>query len=787
VRTGSTAQASGLGPTPSVAQLRAIRRLRVVGNVLCIAAHPDDENTRLLSWLVHHEQVRTAYLSLTRGEGGPNLLGPERAPLLGLIRTQELLAARRVDGAEQFFGACEDFGYSKSRDETLAIWNRDRTLGEIVAAIRRFCPDVILTRFSPDDLVTHAHHSTSAALAIEAFHAAGDPSRFPEQLDTLAPWQATRVVWNWFREGGAATPPNAGDFFPIEVGGYDPLLGESYPELAARSLTMHRTQGFGASGVHGRTTEHCRVLAGAPAARLFDGIDRTWARVRGSERLDVLLARAAAEYTIDRPHESVPVLIEALQAMDALGEHPWRSHKRQALCDAILACAAIHASAHTDRGQVTARSRGPVRVHVIARSPVPVSVTAVRVRAAGAGCVPLAGEQALVENVPLDVQADVAWTGGPGDADVDVEVDLGIGGHSLPVTRPVVHSWTDPIVGERWEPVVVVPPVTVNPRSPLVVFPNDQPRVIDLRLRAFGAHAGVVRVDAPAGAVIEPVEQRFTLAGDGAEQRLSFLVRQPSTGRLRFTVDGDDARELIRLDYPHIPPITMTRPAEIALVRFALARDGDRIGYIAGAGDEVPQSLRQVGYDVTTLTDDVIETGSLSAFDAIVTGVRAFNTSHHLAALMPRLLAYAEAGGTLVVQYNTNTQMNALTAAIGPYPFEIGEDRVCEENAEVTLRDPGHPIFTHPNRIGPDDFSGWVQERGLCFSSRWDRHFTSLLSLHDHGEPPRDGGLLVATYGTGRVVYTGLAFFRQLPAGVPGAYRLFANLIARREMTRTGE
>lgn len=768
------------GATPSAMLFRALQRLRVVGNVLYVAAHPDDENTRLLSWLVHHEGVRTGYLSLTRGEGGQNLIGPERAPLLGLIREQELLAARRIDGAEQFFGRCPDFGYSKSQDETLAFWNKEQTLADIVGLIRRFHPDVIVTRFAPDERDTHAHHSTSALLAVEAFAAAADPTRFPEQLTSCAPWQAARVVWNWFTLEAAA-PPNADAFFPIDVGGYDPLLGESYPEIAARSLTMHRTQGFGSSGQRGSVTEYFHVLAGQPAATsIFDGIDRSWSRVPDSEALDALLERAAGDFAIDRPHDSIAILLDALAVLDEMRPHPWQAHKRQELHDAIAACAAIHVAVHTPDGDVVPGHRNTVALSVIARSPAPITLQDVRMAMpCGTSSVNLEPLE-LVENVVHEVPCAVEWSAAYGDVDASAAFDFDVGGRRITLTRPLARTWIDPILGERWEPVSVVPAVTVTPVSPVAIVPDDEPRTIHVRVRAFVDGAiGEVRPIVAGAIEIEPPARPFALPHAGAEQQLSFVVRRATTGLVRFSLAGTEAREYLRIDYPHIPPITLTRPAEMRLVRFDMARAGNRIGYIAGAGDEVARSLQQAGYIVAAVSDDAIHAGQLGDYDAVVTGIRAFNTSNHLASLMPQLMAYVERGGTLVMQYNTNTLMNALTSAIGPYPLTIGDDRVCEEDARVQLRDPEHPIFTRPNRISAEDFQGWVQERGLCFGTKWDRHFKSLISLHDHGEPPRNGGLLVASHGRGRLVYTGLSFFRQLPAGVPGAFRLFANLLAR--------
>ncbi len=772
---------SGMGATPSVALLRAIRRLRVVCNVLCVGAHPDDENTSLLSWLVHHECVRAGYFSFTRGEGGQNLIGPERAPLLGFIRAQELLAARRIDGAEQFFGSQIDFGYSKSREETLTIWNREEALREAVAVIRQFRPDVVITRFSPDETGTHGHHTTSALLAIEACTAAADPTRFPDLLDASGPWKVTRVVWNWFNLGDGPWPPPEDDFLAVDVGSYDALLGESYPEMAGRSLTMHKTQGFGSAGPRGSSVEYFRMLAGEPLrASLFDDVDRSWQRVSGGRDLDRLLDQVEHSYALEAPHVSVPALLDALGAMNSLADHPWKADKRQALCETIAGCAAVHVTAHVDAGQVTPHSRSRVLVSAIRRSPLEAVIGAVRLRIGASPHGAFAEKVALVHNVPLAIEGVVDWPEVHGEVDVAIDLELTIDGRTFTISRPVIHSWIDRVLGERWEPVTIVPAVTVNPAPSVLIAADGRARTLRVRVRASrGDGHGTVLGEATPGIELEPREQTFSLPAPGDERLLTFTVRADASGSVRFLVDGDAAHELIRLDYPHIPPITLTRRADVKIVRFDLARAGERIGYIAGAGDEVAQALRQAGYCVTMLHDDAIENGALSEFDAIVTGIRAFNTSRHLAALMPRLFAYVESGGTLVVQYNTNSMFSALTTALGPYPFTIGEDRVSEENAEVALRDPEHPVFTRPNRITASDFSGWVQERGLCFGRTWDAHYTSLLSMHDKGEPPRDGGLLVTTYGTGRLVYTGLAFFRQLPAGVPGAFRLFANLMAR--------
>jgi len=778
--TTAVAPSTWTGPAAAVDQLIAIRRLRVVGNVLCIAGHPDDENTGLISWLVHHEGVRTACFTYTLGEGGQNLIGPERAPLLGLIRAQELLAARRVDGAEQYFGSQPDFGYSKSAEETLSIWNREEALNELVEVIRRFRPDVIVTRFSPDEPNTHGHHTASTQLALEAFALAADPL-FPGKTAALSPWQATRVVWNWFNLGPEVNPPEGLTFLPIEIGDYDPLIGESYPEVAARSLSMHKTQAFGSPPIIGSVTEFVRVLAGAPmSTSIFDGIDRTWGRVPGGEILDGMFERAAAEFTLDRPHASVRLLLEALAVLDAMPDHPWKEQKRQALCETIAGCAALNVSARVDAPLVTPGSASRVSVNVILRSPLPLQVGAVYLRTAGRTRM-LANETTLVCNAAVAIGGDAEWPIELGIAKADVEVVASlVGGNTFSITRPVLHSWLDPVAGERLEPVAVVPAITVNPLSSVLIVPDAEPRTLKVRVRASCSEArGTLRLEAPAGVRVEPPHQSFELPCAGSEQLVSFTLHDTTSDVLRFSIDGLPARELVCVDYPHIPPVSLTREATVKVTRFELARGGTKIGYIAGAGDDVELALCQVGYKVTTLDEEAIECTPLSDFDAIVTGIRAFNTHPRLSALMPRLTSYVEGGGTLVVQYNTNTHMRALTTAVGPYPITIGEDRVSEEKAEVTLREPNHPVFTRPNTIGPADFADWVQERGLCFGAAWDSHYRALISMHDKDEPARNGALLVASHGAGRLVYTGLAFFRQLPAGVPGAFRLFANLLAK--------
>jgi LmbE family N-acetylglucosaminyl deacetylase len=818
---------------PNGAELaRAVERLSVVGSVLYVAAHPDDENTRLLAWLVNEKLVRAGYLSLTRGEGGQNLIGAEQAPLLGVIRTEELLAARGVDGAEQYFTRARDFGYSKTPEETLAIWDRDAVLADLVWAIRRFRPDVIVTRFPPDGRDTHGHHTASAQLAVEAFHAAADPTFHPEQLALAAPWQAKRIVWN---KGLFNAPPNEdlSGFLKLDVSGYNPVLGASYGELAATSRSMHKSQGFGAAPARGPAPEYFKVLAGAPAEHsIFDGIDMTWARIKGADKVAEALRRARTQLNPAQPAASIPALVEAAAALDALppasgvsalaaSDDPWRTQKRAELDRAIAACAGLWTEAFAADFVAVPGGESKVTAVALNRSSAPLTLRAIRFHIGAAAPIEQRVDAPLAANQPFQVERALAlpadlplsnphWLVDPPEPGhfnvrdpalihlpeppppLSVDFELASGAHVFTVTRPVSFKWTDPVAGERYRPIEILPEVTLNPAAPLLMFPDGQPKELRVTVQAQArAASGEVRPEAPAGWTLEPASISFALKEKGEQQVLTFHAHPPAhlpkdAASLAATVKlvatagagAPGTRGVLRLEYPHIPIQTILPPAEVKLVRFELAGARAHLGYLPGPGDEVAASLRQVGYDVTVLSDEALGREPLGRFAAIVVGVRAFNTNPRLAQYHKRLMDYVAAGGRLIAQYNTNNRISKIAGELGPYPFSISQDRVTDENAPVEWADPAPAILRAPNRITARDFAGWVQERGLYFADKWDEHYETPLSLHDPGEPARKGALLIARFGKGTFIYTGLAFFRQLPAGVPGAYRLFANLLA---------
>ncbi len=795
--------------TPNAAEiLQAIDRLSAVGNVLYVAAHPDDENTELLSWLVSEKKLRAAYLSMTRGEGGQNLLGPERAPLLGVIRTEELLAARRIDGAEQFFGRVRDFGFSKTPEETLRVWGKDTALSDAVWVIRKFQPDVIITRFSPLSAKTHGHHTASAMMALEAFRAAADPKAFPEQLAFVAPWQAKRIVWNKGVFGGAK-PGELADFLPLEIGTYNRVLGVSGGEVAAQSRSMHKSQGFGDSPDYAARNEYFKLLDGAPMrASPLDDLDFSWARVTGSEKFRTALAALRAEFKPDHPEASLHRLFEARALLTAMPDNAFKAGKLQELEHLIAAVAGV---------VVTAQSKAPTSMP---GGEVALTLTAVQrslpslllkeVNVAGETFTlgttlktsqessvekkMTLGKEALLSNPywlrepPSDgafVVNDASLRGLPAQPPLAATFVFALGENTFRVAAPIGYLWTDPVAGERHRPLEVLPEVTVTVPAKVAMFPDAHARHLRFVLRAsVGAATGTVAVEAPAGFSVEPKAAAFALKAAGDETSVSFVVTPPAklsadddsqSGVLRLNINGP-AHGVLRIDYPHIAIQTLAPPSEVKLVRFAQKRAVTRIGYINGAGDDVAQALRDVGYEVTLLDDQALAQ-NLDAYQAIVIGVRAFNVNPRMTEHAARLAEYVHNGGTVLAQYNTQNRISEVKGAIGPYPITLGQDRVTEEDAEVTLQD--HAALHTPNKITARDFSGWVQERGLYFAAKWDDHYQAPLSMHDKGEDAKRGSLLIAPYGKGVFVYTGLAFFRQLPDGVPGAYRLFANLLAR--------
>ncbi|MBI1795524.1 MAG: PIG-L family deacetylase [Candidatus Eisenbacteria bacterium] len=805
-------------PMDAAAIRAALEKLTVTGSVLYVGAHPDDENSALLAWLSNGRKVRTAYLSLTRGDGGQSLIGVDTGENLGVIRTQELLGARRIDGAEQFFTRALDFGFSKNADETLAIWDHDRILSDVVWVIRRFRPDVIITRFAPDSTAGHGHHWASAILAEEAFAAAADSTRFRGQLAFVRPWQAKRLLRNIARFGNAGPDTTRGRL-NVDLGAYDPLLGRSYTEIGGESRSMHKTQGFGAAERRGSYTNTFEHRAGVRATNdLFDGVDLTWGRFAGGAKMTPLLRQAGEQFRADKPGAIVPLLLEADSLMARLPADLLIDKKRLDLANLIRACAGLWLEAVASAPSATPGHAVRITTLALDRSDVPITVNGVVVStrpSLGSAAMiskPNPSRLTLASNIPaadtfwlslppISATSEPYWLAAPSLAgsfvvsdsslvgrsenppQVTARFDLSIAGRKVWYTTPVVYRWIDPVAGERYRDFAVVPLVTLRFDHGAYLFGDGGAR--DMRVTATSADttiAGDLTLTLPAGWTSTPPRVRIRLRAGEAETTVTFHVTPaatPTAGTVTAFVEaGGDRfdRRLVRLDYPHIPVQTLLPPAEAHLVRADLRTAGHAVAYVMGPGDEGPDALRQMGYEVTLLGDEDLERADLSRYDAIVIGVRAYNTRPRLRQLQRRLNDYVAAGGRLVVQYQTPE--DAIQDRIGPWPLHVSRDRVTVETAPMTPLKPDHPLLTTPNRIAASDWDGWVQERGLWYARPADPRYERVVTSHDPHESDLDGGLLYTTYGKGTFVFTALAFFRQLPAGVPGAWRLFANLVS---------
>jgi LmbE family N-acetylglucosaminyl deacetylase len=857
-----------------------LEELNNVGSVMMIAAHPDDENTALLAYLARGRHVRTAYLSLTRGEGGQNLIGSEQSDELGIIRTQELLAARKIDGAEQYFTRAIDFGFTKTAAETLGTkWPREKVLGDVVWAIRRFRPDVIILRFSGTPRDGHGQHQASAILGKEAFSQAGDPTKFPEQLKYVKTWQPLRLMTNVaaFNAEQQKEIDALPDKLEVDLGAYSPELGYSYNEIAGASRSQHRSQAMGTPERKGEVKNYFVTNAGDKATKdLLEGINIAWSRLQGGAPITEMINQAQATFVPSHPEALVPSLLKIRSSMTTIAnatKDPIATRKLKDLDEAIALAAGISVDALADKGSVSPGGATRVMLTALSRNPGEVTLLGAKVDGIDGIPQPQIAAAVLALNKPRQYPVNVKipdaqsytqpfWLRIPkdgamysipdaekiGDAEnkalLHAEFRLRVGGEEIALTRPVENRYVDRVYGELTRPLAIVPPVAIDFGGLPLVFAENKPRRVDVPLKAnTGKVSGDLRLDVPAGWRVTPVSLHFDLAGANEQVSLAFALTPPtgeSQGVLRAVAkvgDTEISSNTRVIDYPHIPTQTLFPPSDAKLVRVELKNFAKNVGYVMGAGDEVPDALRQMGCDVTLLTKDDLLKGDLSRFDAIVTGVRAWNTRADLRANYQRLYKYAEDGGTVIVQYNvpevggqqaaqaqaaTNRAANAaaptagtapasppastagptpgsaeapappvgpgpppgdptLLDHIGPYPIKESrdnKDRVTVEEAPVTFPNPQLALLHAPNEITQKDFEGWVQERGLNFAVEWDPRYQSVLESHDPGDKPMLGGELYTKYGKGAYIFTTYSWFRQLPAGVPGAYRLFANMLS---------
>jgi LmbE family N-acetylglucosaminyl deacetylase len=844
----------------------ALQRLNNLGSVMMIGAHPDDDREVLIAWLARGRHARTAYLSLTRGEGGQNLIGPEQGDELGIIRTQELLASRRIDGGEQYFTRAIDFGFSKTAAETLTKWPREEVLSDVVYNIRRFRPDVIILCFTGTPRDGHGHHQVSAIIGREAFSAAADPTKFPEQLAYVQPWQTKRIMQNPFgvqgpganKEADKAAPPE--DRLEIDVGEYSPELGYSYGEIGSMSRSTNRSQGQGSAERKGSQKNYLVTVGGDIAKKdLFDGVDITWNRIPGGARAGALLKQALDSFAPANPEALLPVLAQARTEIAALAnttKDPLAVRKLHEVEETMALAGGLSLEAQSNASVIPG---GNLRVAItaIVRSPAQVTLTGVKLTGIEGAPALNVAPTVLANNQPSQYTLNAHipdnrpysqpyWLAQPKNGNLysvpdpreiglpenapalEAHFNVKMAGQDIEFERPVQNRYTDQVYGDLIRPLAIVPPVAVDLTEHSLIFPDTRMRQIQVTVRSNGGKSsGEAHLDLPASWKVEPATRRFELSATGEQATLDFELTPPagaSQARVRAVADtgGKSIAEGTEvLLYSHFPAQTLFPRAESSLVRADIVTLSKNIGYVMGAGDDVPAALRQMGCDVTLLTPPDLASGNLSRFDAIVTGVRAFNTRPDLRANYQRLFDYAYNGGTVIVQYN-RAEAGAGPAGgrggqgkqaagkqeasaqppppsvpappaqqpppggnetgfldhVGPYPMHISNERVTDEDAVVTFPNPQLPLLHKPNEITERDFAGWVQERGLNFADKWDDKYLSVFSSHDPDEDALPGGMLYVKYGKGAYMYSAYDWFRQLPAGVPGAYRMFANMLS---------
>jgi len=794
----------------------SIQKLNFLGSALYIAAHPDDENTRLISYLSNEVKAKTAYLSLTRGDGGQNLIGPEIREQLGVLRTEELLAARSIDGGEQFFTRANDFGYSKHPDETLALWNKKEVLGDVVQIIRQFKPDVIINRFNHENPgSTHGHHTSSAMLSIEAFDLVNKDTAYPEQLKYTNTWQPKRLFFNtssWFYSSeDAFNKADKSNLIKLDVGVYYPMLGISNNEIAALASSQHLCQGFGRITTRGSQNEYIELLKGEMPTNtnIFDGINTTWTRINGGKAIGKLLNEVETNFNFKKPSIHLSKLIEAYQLLQKSTDKHWKDRKSEELKSIITAICGLYLEANANSTNSTPNGTFKVSIEALNRSIVSIELKSIQI--GNTNLNPnISLENNKKENFSLEVSvpSNMGYTspywlmekGSLGMYTVTDKTLIGkpetpraffanfelvIDNYTLNIKKPVVYHYSEPDKGELYRPFEILPEASVSIKDKVIIFSDGSTKEIPVTIKALKDNiSGKVQLCYSKEWRVKEDTKSFRISKKGDTKTILFELSPPQNEAENYispivTINGKElSKELIEIVYDHIPTQSVLLPSETKVVRLDIKKEGEKIGYIVGAGDNVPESLEQIGYQVSIIEPTTINEVSLQNFDAIVVGIRAYNVLNELKFKQRFLLDYVKNGGNLIIQYNTAGRNGLGLENLSPYPMELSRDRVTDENATVSILANNHPLVNTPNKITTKDFENWVQERGLYFPNEWSTEFTPILSMADKGESAKNGSLIVAPYGKGNYIYTGLSFFRELPAGVPGAYKLFANMLS---------
>lgn len=805
-----------------------LKKLKVLGSVLYIAAHPDDENNSFLPYLAKEKLYRTGYLSLTRGDGGQNLIGSEQGIDLGLIRTQELLAARRQDGAEQFFSRAYEFGFSKNADEALRIWDKEKILSDVVWVIRQYQPDVIIARFPGDARAGHGHHAASSILAQEAFTAAADPNRFPEQLKYgVNTWQAKRILWNTFNFGGNNTTNN--DQFKMDVGAYNPLLGKSYGEIGGEARSMHKSQGEGRPRRRGPSFEYFATLGGDPPKNeLTDGVDISWNRIKGAEKIPEKIDAILKSFQMEHPENSVDALVDLYKNIQQIPEKSlWENKKLEEVKQLIIACSGLFFEATTDEEYAVLGEKMNVNFFVNKRNNVNIQLEHIWMNNSANDAFDTLFHASLPNNGNISFNklfkvdnskklSQPYWLANKQDkigsfnvedqqligqdenkAAYSVDFSFSINGVTFTDQKKLLYKFVDPVKGELYQPYIVITPIIVS-LTPDVVLTNvklNNKQIANPKLQLqyksnFAAKQIPVTIQLLQGS--KYIFTKDTLLDfetgkvfvESIAMPTAFHKDQDPNIVASITTLIDNKKHIYTsylraIKYDHIPDIHYFFQNNARIISDEIKVSGKKVGYISGAGDKVPDAILQLGYDLQYLHEADITDEKLKDFDAIILGIRAYNIFEYLSNKNDVLNRFVENGGNLIVQYLKSNQIGLKKIKVGPYPFIVNaSSRVTEENAPVRFILPEHSVLNFPNKIGEKDFEDWIQERSTYQAEQLDPHFEMPISMNDTGDKPGTGSLAIAKYGKGNFAYVSLVLFRQLPAGIPGAYKLLANLIA---------
>jgi LmbE family N-acetylglucosaminyl deacetylase len=802
-------------PKPSSSEIyQQLKALNFLGNVLYIAAHPDDENTSLITYFSKEINAKTTYLSLTRGDGGQNLIGSELSEKLGMIRTQELLNARKIDGGNQFFSRAIDFGYSKTPEETLKIWDKDKILSDVVWAIRKHRPDIIINRFDHRTSgSTHGHHTSSALLSLEAFELAGDKSKYSSQLNLVKPWQPKRTFFNtsWWFYGSqeAFEKADKSNFIELEINKFYPLEGLSNNEISALSRSQHKSQGFGNTGSRGDKVEYIELIEGDPLQGNdpFAGIDISWNRIPEGKAIGRILSQVEDDFNFKKPWKSVPQLLKAKDLIDRIEDEFWREQKSKQIESIITSSLGLFVEARSKNPYANPGQTLDVEFEVINRSPEQIQLKSIsqsgqsfevkstflknNVDFKFSNQFVLNSEENFTTPYWLEKQPElgiyqvndrklIGLPESPKPLEFTFEFD--IDGTAFHIKKPLIYKYNDPVKGEVYQDFEIQPEASLSFKESVYMFKNSTKKAIEVDVKAFKNDlSGQLELAIPENWDISPKFHEVNLENKGETQSFTFEITPTTEGEVTLSpilklANKSLNKKVSTITYDHIGTHLLVQESTAKLVNLDIKIGDEKIAYINGAGSSIPSNLRDLGFEIKEFLPEAISSELQEGFDVVIMGIRAYNIHDILAYKQDILFQFVENGGTMIVQYNTNRDLK--TNQVAPFPMKMSRDRVTEEDAEVRFINPEHEVLNAPNQITKEDFKGWVQERGLYFPDEWSEKLTPILSMNDKNETPKEGSILIGKYGKGNYIYTGLSFFRELPAGVSGAYKLFSNLIS---------